>query len=136
MPPITLVIPWHYLVADNRKYGATGVGGKARLFLTSEYSAAKRAVAVTARLEGKKAKAKDLPLSVPVRVVATVYEPNRSRTRDVTNFCKLVHDALSGVIYEDDGQIDDARWIRGGIDKKNPRVEITITALSPLPETP
>jgi len=67
------------------------------------------------------------PLKGRVTLRAVVYEPNRSRTRDVCNFAKLVQDGLSGECYDDDGQIDDARWIRGPIDKANPRMEITLT---------
>jgi crossover junction endodeoxyribonuclease RusA len=47
------------------------------------------------------------------------------RKRDLDNQNKLVLDALTGIVYEDDRQIHDLRLIRR-YDAKNPRIEVTV----------
>ena len=47
------------------------------------------------------------------------------RKRDIDNYNKLILDAMSGIIYEDDNQIQSLLIIKN-IDKKNPRVEIQL----------
>ena len=60
-----------------------------------------------------------------VKIVA--HMPDR-RVRDLDNINKAILDGLKHCrLYEDDGQIDDLHVIRGEIDKKNPRVVVTIT---------
>lgn len=44
------------------------------------------------------------------------------------DFHKLSCDALSGIVYEDDSQIDDAH-VKRAYDKAHPRIEIEIAAL-------
>lgn len=36
---------------------------------------------------------------------------------------------MSGIIYDDDAQLEDERWLKAGLDKTNPRIEITISPL-------
>ena len=50
------------------------------------------------------------------------------RKCDIDNFSKLVFDALTGIIYEDDSQIVKL-GITKGYDKENPRVELDIWPL-------
>lgn len=45
------------------------------------------------------------------------------RKRDVDNYNKIILDAMSGIVYEDDNQIQSLLIIKN-IDKKNPRIEI------------
>lgn len=46
-----------------------------------------------------------------------------NRRRDIDNYNKLVLDACTGIIWEDDCQIDEL-FITKEIDKKNPRIEL------------
>jgi len=64
-----------------------------------------------------------------LEVCATVYFRDKRR-RDLDNIGKLLLDALQdGGMYKDDSQIDDLRYIRAGVDKLNPRVEIVVTEI-------
>lgn len=129
--PITLTIPWDVLVPDNAKYGATLMNRKPRLYTTTEYKHAHKWIYEIAMVAMKGSR----PLQGTLALKAVMYEPNRSRVRDLSNYCKLVHDGLSGEVYDDDGQLDDVQWIRGGVDKDNPRVEITVSPLLQPVET-
>jgi Holliday junction resolvase RusA-like endonuclease len=114
-------LPWSVLVPDNQKH----VPREGRLFLTPEYREAKN----QARAKIAEQLAGAPPLTTDVRLEARVYLPNLSRKRDVANLSKLVHDALSTLVYVDDSQIADTRWIRAGVDVDAPRCELTITSL-------
>lgn len=52
------------------------------------------------------------------------------RRRDLDNLEKTVGDALNGIIWDDDSQIDEV-YKRRHLDRENPRVEITITIINP-----
>lgn len=67
------------------------------------------------------------PLSCPLSIVVTIYFPTRRRA-DWDNFHKLSMDALSGIVWEDDSQIEEARVLKR-YDKENPRIEIAIAAI-------
>jgi Holliday junction resolvase RusA-like endonuclease len=126
MTSLTLTLPWSVLVRDNAKYGVTinRTTRKPMLILTPEYRSGKDSAYLLAKRQMNRT-----PMTGPLTLVAILYEPNRSRGRDVTNFCKMVHDALEKAAYDNDSQLDDVRWIRGPVDAANPRVEITITSL-------
>ena len=47
------------------------------------------------------------------------------RKRDIDNYNKLLLDAMSGIVYLDDKQIQKITIIKGH-DKKNPRIEVNI----------
>lgn len=66
------------------------------------------------------------PISDPVRIEAHVYMTLRG---DLMNREKQLLDALEGTAIVDDSQVWDMRMIRH-LDRKNPRVEITIQPLS------
>lgn len=66
-------------------------------------------------------------LSGPVSLSARFYFKTL-RKRDLDNGNKLLLDSLTGIIYEDDSQIDQLILTRD-YDKKNPRIEITITSI-------
>lgn len=53
----------------------------------------------------------------------------RRGTRDWDNFHKLSMDALSGIVWEDDEQIDIAH-VEKHFDKENPRIEIEVHELA------
>jgi crossover junction endodeoxyribonuclease RusA len=66
------------------------------------------------------------PLTGPLEVRVNLWWPDR-RKHDVDNI-KALLDALTGIVWEDDGQIEDLR-VRKGFDKKRPRVEIEVGPL-------
>lgn len=68
-----------------------------------------------------------LPLKAPLRAVLSLWHGTR-RTTDIDNFNKLVLDALTGLVYEDDSQIVELT-ITKGYNKERPRVDVTIEAL-------
>lgn len=72
-----------------------------------------------------KAQVKTAPLSGPLSVTLTIYHGDR-RVRDIDNYNKLVFDALTGIAYEDDGQIDELRLVRR-YDKARPRLEVELS---------
>lgn len=63
-----------------------------------------------------------------IAVSITAFLPD-NRRRDVDNLLKAPLDALAHAhVYEDDSQIADLRIRKGGIDRDNPRLEITLEA--------
>jgi Holliday junction resolvase RusA-like endonuclease len=118
---ISLRIPWSALVSDNAKYGV--VNGK--LIAQKPYRAAKKAIASLAQ----DAMAGRPPAECPLALHARVWMPD-NRRHDLTNSCKIVHDALEGTIYTDDVWLHRVTWERAGVDVDAPRCELTI---SPLP---
>lgn len=61
-----------------------------------------------------------------VRVKAIAYLPDRRR-RDLDNLGKAVYDALQAAqVFVDDSQIVDAHWVKGPVDRDNPRIEVTV----------
>jgi len=118
MTPI--VVPFDALMSDNHRL----IPADGRLIASAAYRDSK--AALRQRLRDHRPKLRLLTGEVAVHCV--YWWPDR-RKRDMTNYTKLLHDALSGVAYEDDVQVADARQIRGGYDRTHPRVEITITPL-------
>jgi crossover junction endodeoxyribonuclease RusA len=47
------------------------------------------------------------------------------RKRDIDAYLKIVLDALSGIVYEDDSQIE-AMHVYKSVEKSNPRIEIQV----------
>lgn len=67
----------------------------------------------------------------PVKMEIVIYNPD-FRKRDLDNQLCSINDAIKGVLFEeDDGKILQDIHIRwGGVDKENPRAEITISPLT------
>lgn len=63
-------------------------------------------------------------LTERLRVAVTLFFGTR-RTADLDNYQKLSLDALTGIVWEDDKQIDEL-LIRRDYDKERPRIELTI----------
>jgi Holliday junction resolvase RusA-like endonuclease len=63
-------------------------------------------------------------LTTSLSVEMTIYAGTKRRW-DIDNFNKLVFDALSGLVYEDDSQIE-TLLIRKDYDKEKPRVDLVI----------
>jgi crossover junction endodeoxyribonuclease RusA len=68
------------------------------------------------------------PLAVGLRLTATLYFGRRGK-RDADNYNKLVLDALTGIVWEDDSQIEDLRVVKS-FDKANPRIELAIEQMA------
>ena len=68
------------------------------------------------------------PLAAPLSVSLTFYH-RTWRKADIDNFNKLVLDALTGIVWEDDHQIE-RLVIERAHDKAVPRVELEITQRS------
>lgn len=63
------------------------------------------------------------PMTSPLAVTVALYWADR-RKHDIDNI-KALLDALTGIIWEDDGQIVDLH-ITKAIDKERPRVDMTV----------
>lgn len=126
--PLRLTLPWSYLVTDNRSRLAVivHVGSNRtpipKLVMQAAFREAKGKIRALARdvLNGTE------PTTEPLRIEARVYLPDNKK-HDVVNFAKCVHDALNEVVYVDDHQLHDVRWLRAGVDVDRPRAELTIT---------
>lgn len=75
-----------------------------------------------------------LPLRVqgfgraPLRVSIEAWMPD-ARRRDIDNLNKAALDAMQAArVFEDDSQVVDLRIRRAGMDRANPRLEITLEA--------
>lgn len=64
------------------------------------------------------------PLGIEVRLY---FKDNRRR--DIDNYGKVLLDSLTGIIYEDDEQIQ-SMSVAKFVDKDNPRIEIEVTKLT------
>lgn len=67
------------------------------------------------------------PTTKPLRVKSTLYFKIK-RNHDIDNYNKLVLDALSGIVWVDDGQIEELS-ITKKYDKIKPRCELVIYEL-------
>lgn len=128
--PVTLLLPWSYLVSDNARYVARVVGARdkphAKLNLSPDYRRGKGQVAQAART-----KLGDVePVSIALTLEARVWVPDEIRAHDVCNFAKAVHDALQTIVYTNDRWLWDTRWIRAGVDVDAPRCELTIRPIT------
>ena len=93
---------------------------RGRRFLTAAGKTNKEALAWEARTQWK-----GKPLAGAVALEIHLWWPD-ARRRDVDNIKGLL-DAFSGVVYVDDSQIE-RLVVRKGIDRLNPRIEVTATA--------
>ena len=80
----------------------------------------KHGVMLRARTEGIR------PISGPVHLTLAVYRPRKAG--DLSNRIKVLEDALCGVAFEDDDQVESIHAMRFD-DKANPRVEVTVEEL-------
>lgn len=122
-----IVIPWKFLAQANHRLLPVVRGGKAKLITAPGYRAAKEMAEWHIKKHWK-----GQPVTIPLALHARCYFPDRIR-RDAVNLSKMVDDAMSGIVFKDDSQIHKETWERTGIDRENPRVEIT---LEPMPEEP
>lgn len=110
-------------VSVNMMYGSIGSGRcrMPRLRLTVDARAYKETVAWTAKMSYK-----GKPLDCPLKASVWYYFKDRRR-RDIDND-KLTFDALNGIIWEDDSQIQELHLYKR-LDKTTPHTEIIIEKL-------
>lgn len=70
---------------------------------------------------------KKKPLTCPIGLYVDIYFGDK-RKHDIDNFSKLANDSLTGIVYEDDEQIQEM-MITKNYDKKSPRIEIQVAEL-------
>lgn len=103
-------------------------GAHASLYMTAEGKAIKEAYQWEAKSQWR-----GKPLTGDIMVTIEFFFATK-RKRDLDNQNKLVLDALSGIVYEDDAQIAELHLVRR-YDAQQPRVEISAMALLPSPST-
>lgn len=121
-----IVIPWHFVMHDNHRLmpARPRVGQyTARLITAPGYRQAKAGAEYTIKAQWKGQR-----LCGVLEIIGRCFFPD-NRKRDAGNYRKLLTDAMSGICYDDDAQLYREVWERVGIDKANPRVEITIKPL-------
>ncbi len=101
--------------------GAWRHGGR-RTFLTDRARLWKDEVAWAAR-----AAHRGKPIATFVSLVLRPFFPDH-RQRDLANVEKLATDALQGIVFENDVQIEEIHMFKGH-DSENPRLEITVCEL-------
>ena len=112
---ITLVLPYPPTV--NHMYRRA----RGHLALTPEALAFRHAVRMIAMVQGV------TPLVGPVAVFLDVYRPRRRG--DLDNILKATIDALQGLAYRDDDQVEQIHAQRYE-DKALPRVEVSVVPLT------
>lgn len=120
-----IVIPWAYCQHDNhRLMPARPRKGQysARLITSPEYRLAKQ----SAELYIKRQWPQGVMLNGGLVLTAKCFFPD-NRKRDAGNYRKLLTDAMSGICYDDDAQLESETWQKAGIDRVNPRIEITLS---------
>lgn len=104
------------MVSDNDRFNV--VYGQNRL--SPKYRAAKSAITTLAKGYWRRSM-----LAGHVALEARFYFPD-ARKRDAGNYRKALTDALTGVVYQDDSQLADERYILVAIDRETPRVEVRV----------
>lgn len=111
-------------ISTNAAYrkGRAGRG----LFMTEEAKAWKKQIALEAQNMTIERRWTDEQYTAPFLVELEIYRPaNRG---DVNNFDKLVLDALQGIAYDNDSQVQ-SLLLTKFVDKANPRIVIYLKPL-------
>jgi Holliday junction resolvase RusA-like endonuclease len=107
--------------STNHLYKSVCRGRFPSVYLSNEGRALKEAYTWEA-----KAQWRGKPLEGDVALSVTFFFGTKRKT-DLDNFNKLWQDALSGIVYQDDGQIAELH-LRRSYDKARPRIEISLVA--------
>lgn len=102
-------------------YKYTAIGGYVRGYMSKEGVQLKESYALEAwhQYGGNKD-----PLDGPLSIECSLYFGTK-RKADIDNFNKLWLDALSGIVWEDDSQVEELS-IKKLYDKERPRIELAI----------
>lgn len=118
-----ITIPWDLCISKNNK---VTVWGKGRPALTARYRDAKAGIQKLAKEQTRAAKM----YKEPVKITFHVWEPDRRR-RDILNYTQVICDGIEGAIYDNDARINYVIVKRCGLDKENPRIEVTVNKYAP-----
>lgn len=121
---LRVTLPWDVLTPDNRRFYP---GWERGHVLTARYRQGKEAVYLLV-MSQVKSPHPVFPVEA-VKLDLEFYVPDKRR-RDPTNLLKGLLDALEGAVYSDDKQIEALSWRKAGMDRENPRVELTISPLA------
>ena len=117
---IRLIFPGKCISKDNDKSYNPKSGF---FFLAPKHRAYQNMIALQAKIQMKYP-----PLEGPLSVEIIFYMPNKVRG-DLFNLPKSICDALTGIVWLDDKQIESGTLCIK-YDKKNPRAEMTVYRLS------
>ena len=121
---ITIVLSGNPL-SNQTIYKASCRGGRPRLYMTPKGKDRKLQYQLEAKSQYK---GKLLEGDLKMEVGLFFWD---ARRRDIDNFNKLTLDSLEGILYSDDKQITEL-IIKKQIDRKNPRVEISVKSIRSL----
>lgn len=116
-----IVLPGNPL-STQHIYRSTTSGGFNRTYMTKQGTDRKQEYIIEAKQQWKKQ-----PLENSLSVAVDFYFGDK-RKRDIDNFNKLWMDALEGIVYKNDCQIEEL-VIKKDYDKENPRIEINIVII-------
>jgi crossover junction endodeoxyribonuclease RusA len=116
--PRTIVFPGEPL-STQHLYKIARFGSRAGIMMTAEGKAAKEEYGWEAKRQWQ---AK--PLAGEIVLSVTFYFKTKRR-RDLDNQNKILFDALSGIVYDDDSQIAELR-LRREYDRARPRIEVQV----------
>lgn len=109
-------------ISVNTLYATMCRGNFPNRYMTAKGKAQKEDYGYQVLQQVKKTKWKmtDKPLSVSIEL----YLPDK-RKNDIDNFNKIIFDSLTGIVWNDDSQIQ-RLFITKEYDKENPRVELSV----------
>ncbi len=105
--------------STNNIYRSTCRGKFATVYMTAEGKALKESYQWEAKSQWKKK-----PLETDVCLNVVLYFGDKI-TRDIDNYNKILLDALTGIVWLDDSQVNELHIFKE-YDKKNPRIELLI----------
>lgn len=91
------------------------------MYMTAEGKALKEAYQWEARAQWR-----GDPLRGPVEIEVTLFHGDKC-ARDIDNYSKILLDALTGIVWDDDKQVEKMAVVKA-YDRLTPRVELSITA--------
>lgn len=109
-----------YPPSANHLYATIYVRGRPRRFKSAEARAYTSSVGARVAI-----KAEPFSLRPPYRLMMALWPPD-ARRRDVDNTVKIVQDSLAMALEFDDRVIAEVLIARRGVDRENPRAEVTI----------
>jgi len=107
-------------VSTNHAYKVTCRGKFGTIYMAADA----RAIKEDWQYQAKRQWRRKNPITDDVSVTVRFYHKDR-RKHDIDNYFKLLFDALSGIVWEDDVQIIEL-IAQKYIDKENPRVEVIL----------